>query len=155
MRNSYFNLPTYITDDNYEVKDIVSANKYKKITDDFLKENENFWYYKNIQDNTRLELLAHLEYDNSSLWDILFVINQMDNVWDLPKSEDYVSSMTETKTEEFLTLFGQERMEETLNLRRESIYTMYFNQNEKHRKFRFFYIQYLPNLIEKLKANTK
>lgn len=159
MKNTHFKLPTYITNDsngiNYKVKDIFVTYKNQKVSNEFIANNKSFWYYKDIQDNTRLELLAHTEYNDSSLWDILFVINQMDNIWDLPKSEDYVNELAQQKVDEFALLFGKSRMQETLELRTQELYQKYFDLNEKHRRFRFINKQQIPNLMELIKAGIK
>jgi hypothetical protein len=112
------------------------------------------WYYQNIQDNTRLELLSLLEYKSSTYWDILFFINQMDNVWDLPKSEDYVNTLVDNKMQAFNLLFTEARMQETKDIRRAELYETYFNLNEKHRRFRFINKEHIPNLMELMKAGT-
>jgi len=152
MRNTYFNLPTFNTEDGFTVKDIIATNKYKKLSDEFLAENNKYWYYKNIHDDSRLELIAYTEYQDSSLWDILFIINQMDNVWDLPKSGDYINTISEQKVKKFNELFGASRMNETLTFRTQQIYDQYFELNEKHRRFRFIYSEYIPNFLEQIKA---
>lgn len=153
MKNSYFTLPYYDTED-FQIRDIFPTKKNKKLTNKTLEDYAHFWYYKNIQDNTRLELLSQTEYSSSMYWDILFLINQMDNIWDLPKSEDYINTLVDNRIEDFKLLFTEERMQETLALRKAELYQQYFNDNEKHRRFRFINKEHIPNLTELMKAGA-
>lgn len=151
MKNSYFSFP-YYTDGDFQFRDIFQTTRNKKLDTTFINNNPDYWYYKNIQDNTRLDVIAYKEYNDSSMWDILFYINQMDNIWDLPKSEDYINTLTEDKMREFDNLFGSDRIDETRTLRRAEIYKDLFSQNEKHRRFRFINKKYIPTLIATIKG---
>lgn len=155
MKNTHFKFPYYTTEDGIQLRDIFSVYKNKKLSDKFISDLSGFWYYKNVQDNTRLELLAYTEYSDSSMWDILFLINQMDNVWDLPKSEDYIATVVQEKMDEFNFLFSEARMAETKDMREKELYEMYFQLNEKHRKLRFINKQHIPNFLEAVREYNK
>ena len=135
MYNSYFNLPTYDIDSTYRVADIFLQHKNRKFSDLFISDNEDAWYYIIIPDNALLEQIAYQEYDNSSYWDLLFMINQMDTPFDLPKSAD----MVEYKVEEHLVEWKKRFPnfpDDLLEEKRAELQIEYTDVNEKHRKFR-------------------
>jgi hypothetical protein len=146
MQNSYINIPS-LTIGNYQVGNIFGTTKNNPITDKFIQDNNHMWYYKEIVSDTRLELLAYQEYNDSKMWDILFKVNQMETLFDLPTNGDNII----LRVEEFLAkLEAKIGVITHLSYRKEledklvEEFTIY---NEKHRRFRFIKSQYISQLL--------
>lgn len=171
MTNSYFNYST-ITESSYTFSNIFSTRKNKNISDSFLLNNDYLFYYKDIVNDTRLELLSYTEYNDSKYWDLLFYINNMDNIFDLPNSNDIVVNKATNKLVAFEAKFGAlstntlisdalyisfygssfDRLSSVNNKSiRDYYYDMYFREaelsNETHRHFRFVKSKYISQLL--------
>lgn len=145
MLNTYFNLPTYITSDNYQVANIFPTYKNLKIPASIL--SQNMFYYKDIPDDTRLDLLAYLEYGDSKYWDVLFYINNMDHVFDLPTNGDNVILSATKKLNNLEAKLGNISSTELRNQTYEKYLLEAVTTNERHRNFRFVQRAYLPALL--------
>jgi hypothetical protein len=134
----------------YSVDNISSSSYKTPVSDSFLNLRKHMFYYSIIPNNSRLELLAHLEYNDSSMWDILFVINKMNSVFSLPQSADILYYKLEEKIALWQNTFKLSA--EDLEIYKEAWYLELEIENEKHRKFRFVKKEYITQLITDLKA---
>jgi hypothetical protein len=146
MQNSYFNLPIITTAENYILGNIFPTKKSLRITQSFIDNNSAMWYYKQIPDDSRLELLAYIEYGDSKYWDILFYINNMVNIFDLPTNGDNIISRAHDKLTKREAKFGVINNALLRNSIQDEYLTESFNNNEKYRTFRFIKTEYISQL---------
>jgi hypothetical protein len=144
MYNSVLNFPK-IQVEGKEYFNIFLLDKNK--TFEFIDNNPQMFYAKLILDDSKLEALAFKEYNDSSLWDMLLIINKLDSVFDLPKSPDYIHSKTESELSSWIGKF-QINNEAIIKSKRQEIYNKNFALNEKHRNFKFLYLEYITVFLE-------
>jgi hypothetical protein len=145
MTNSFFNLPSY-TLGNYSFKNIFPTYKNLPILSTILN-NKQYFYYKTIADDTRLELLSFTEYGESKYWDVLFYINNMEHIFDLPTNGDNLINRVQAKLLNYETKFGAILNSTVRNERYNTYFSELDTNNELHRNFRFVRKEYLPMII--------
>jgi hypothetical protein len=171
LTNSYFNYST-ITEGDYSFGNIFPTRKNKNISNTFLLNNDYLFYYKDIVNDTRLELLSYTEYNDAKYWDLLFYINNMDNIFDLPNSNDIIVNKAINKLIAFETKFGAlstntlisddlyisfygSKFDRISSVNNKSIRDYYYDgylqefelSNETHRHFRFVKSKYISQLL--------
>lgn len=122
--------------------DIIKLRKY-------IKSNLNMFYMKNVNDNLRFEVLAYKEYKDSSLWDILFLLNYGDEgMFNFVKSDEWVNKEIETELNKQIQMykpyFDYKKLKEVIKERIE-------NKNDKNRKVLFIKPEYIPVFKEAIK----
>lgn len=141
MLNSYFNLPQIIVDD-YNFSNIFPTYKNLNILQSFIDSNPILFYYIDLPDDSRLELISYNEYNDSKYWDVLFYINNMENIFDLPTNYDNLNDEINKKISDYVDLVGSITQENI-----DKIKTNILNNNEKHRRFRMVKKDYLKQVV--------
>lgn len=147
MNNTYFNMKDTITEENYTFSNIFASRKNQNITNTFITDNPHYWYYKDIQDDTRLEVLSYFEYNDSKYWDLLFYINDMDSIFDLPTNGDNIIAKVNSKVQDFETKFGIITDIVIKNQQYDTFLSEVTILNEKHRRFRFIKPSYISQFL--------
>jgi hypothetical protein len=147
MINTVYNFNETTSFSNYTITDVFS----KTIT--LVPENitvYNDWFtYINVDDGRTLVDIAYDVYNNSNLWDLIFIINNMDTVFDLPKHNDYVYSVVDNRFAVWTAMFPHLSQTELDNTKARFLEEEIAN-NEKHRKIILLKSQYLPRFTELL-----
>jgi hypothetical protein len=147
MTNSYFNLSTIDTTDEYTFNNIFTSKKNISVAQDFLDTYSYMWYYKSIPDDSRLELISYLEYGDGKYWDMLFFINNMESIFSLPTNGDNVIHSTNDKLASFENKFGVINDAALRSSKYEEYLLEAQNINELHRTFRFINTAFIPQLL--------
>jgi hypothetical protein len=150
MTNSILIYPSYtvtVNGGNITFDNIFNTNKIYGLSLTFASDYDYMFYYKEIQDDTRLDLLAFREYNNSSYWDLLFYINEMESIFDLPTNYDNVHGMALEKLEKMEAKIGVIKSPVLRNETFQRLLDETIQQNEKHRKFRFVRPEYISQLV--------
>jgi len=61
------------------------------------------WYQ--INDNSTLEQVSQILYNNASFWDILLIINHKNALFDMPYEYDQLVASVETQIQNYITQF--------------------------------------------------
>jgi hypothetical protein len=149
MLNRIFNFPTIIVDDTYQFDNIFVYDKTAVYS--IVDNNPYMFYTKVCQDDEKLESLAYREYNDSSLWDILFVINKMESVYDLPKNQDIVYNESIDYFNEWKTKFPYITDQKTLDNVFNNIHSQKIADNEKYRVLLYIYTDYLTIFLDQVK----
>lgn len=149
MNNSYIILPKYDYNETYSLSDIFQTNKNTVLSDAFLSDNKDAFYYITLRDNMSLEQVSYTQYKRSDYWDLLMKINQMDSPFCLPKSIECVVNNVEADLEKWSAKFPN-YPESLLDEKRIEIEDYYTQLNELHRTFRCVKERYIPLLFEVL-----
>lgn len=129
MKNTFYKFKKY-------ENEVAIFHKYPVIKHipDYVLNNPSYYSVYSLQDDDRLEYISHRLYGTTDFWDILFLINNMDNTFNLPKSHEYVYKRTEDNFNDFLSKFvvSEQRKESLFNelLDEEMI------KNDKYRQFK-------------------
>ena len=124
---------------------------FKKLRD-YIKSNLNMFYMKTVQENIRFEVLAMREYNDSSIWDILFLLNYGEyGFMNFIKDNDWVQNVIESEYQEQVNFYG-------LNYNKARLYSQIAERiegkNEVNRKVFFIHREYIPKFKEDLKGMT-
>lgn len=119
---------------------------------EYIKNNLNMFYMKTVQENIRFEVLAMREYNDSSIWDILFLLNYGEyGFMNFVKDNDWVQNVIESEYQEQVNFYG-------LNYNKARLYSQIAERiegkNEVNRKVFFIHREYIPKFKEDLKGMT-
>ena len=119
---------------------------------EYIKNNLNMFYMKTVQENIRFEVLAMREYNDSSIWDILFLLNYGEyGFMNFIKDNDWVQNVIESEYQEQVNFYG-------LNYNKARLYSQIAERiegkNEVNRKVFFIHREYIPKFKEDLKGMT-
>ncbi|CBZ42187.1 hypothetical protein [Campylobacter phage CP81] len=114
-----------------------------------MKNNLSMFYVKEMNDNVRFEVLALREYNDSSLWDILMILNFGENgILNFAKGDTWVSDNAENQYKEQQEYFSP-------NFKPEDLYNQILSKiqkkNESRRKVIFIKRQFIPQFKESIK----
>lgn len=147
MINTVFTYNSTASFGDYTIQDIYSKSLTLNSTQ--VSAYSNWFYTVLVQDGQRLEELANTIYDNANLWDIIFIINNMDTVFDLPKSSDYVYSVVQDRLNNWVSMFPNTTTDRLSQLEQQFLEEE-TAKNELHRYVTVLYPQYLPRFQELL-----
>lgn len=141
-----FNSISYLgyTIDNIFEKNIVLDNTSVTTYSD--------WFgYTTINDGSRLDSISYNIYGSPNMWDVLFILNDMYTVFDLPKSTDYIFSVVESRLQQWIDMFPNTSADRLEELR--GVFTDEETvKNEKNRTLRYLLPQYLPRFKDLINA---
>lgn len=113
-----------------------------------ISDNPDYFYYKLLDDDYRFENLSYKEYGDSSYWDILMIINLMEEtMYSLPKNYNYILSKCEEINNKMEAYFQNLNVDKNL----EELIKKGEERNDERRKVRFIRKEYIPTFSEKLK----
>jgi hypothetical protein len=149
MLNRIFNFPSITINNTYQFDNVFVYDKSAVYS--IVDANSHMFYTKVCQDDEKLEALAYKEYNDSSLWDVLFVINKMKSVYDLPKNQDIVYSESVDYFNEWKAKFPYIQNQQTLDNIFKAIHSRKVTSNEKYRVIRYIYPDYLTVFLDQVK----
>lgn len=148
MKNNIFNLD-YYTWNNNEVKNPFNFNTKK--AKEILEKYPYMFYTKIIVDNVRPEVLAYKEYNDSSLWDIIVMLNYTNTLWIFPKDQDWIDEQSEARVDLWEKTFSVTLSTEKRAQKKEEFRLEFEEENEKRRTVILLKKEYLTLFKEKFK----
>ena len=148
MTNSflnYNNTTSFSTD--YTISNIYS--NIITLNTSVLSLNSSWYYTVIIEPGRRLEDIAFQHYNNSNLWDMLYVLNEMDSVFSLPKSDDYIYAVVEDKVNKWLATFPDTN-QDMIDSISSDIEAIEVANNVKYQNFKILYPAYVSRFQELL-----
>ncbi|ANH51287.1 hypothetical protein PC5_00168 [Campylobacter phage PC5] len=147
MKNSILNNKIMVDFNGFSLSPTYSVNIPK--LREFMKNNLSMFYVKEMNDNVRFEVLALREYNDSSLWDILMILNFGENgILNFAKGDTWVSDNAENQYKEQQKYFSP-------NFKPEDLYNQILSKiqkkNESRRKVIFIKRQFIPQFKESIK----
>ena len=147
MTNTIYNITTQTSFGEYIIADIF--NKSITLNESSVSAYDSWFDYIDVNNSDRLDSLAYRIYNNTNVWDVLFVINSMNTVFDLPKSDDYLYKLSEEALSKWMRIFP-----DTSSERQKELLDGYFKENEaineKYRRLKIIKPQYLSRFTELL-----
>jgi len=150
MNNKYF-IFKRVKIGNNSIKNTTDLNLLPRIPDIF-KGND---YIKEllIEDNTLIEQISYRLYDTTDYWDLLFVLNNMTNLNQLPKEEDIILRRADNIYKKWLEVNQSTVIYEDLNIEEKykNILKEEEEKNEKYRYFKYISSSHISEVMNELK----
>jgi len=150
MNNKYF-IFKRVKIGNNSIKNTTDLNLLPRIPDIF-KGND---YIKEllIEDNTLIEQISYRLYDTTDYWDLLFVLNNMTNLNQLPKEEDIILRRADNIYKKWLEVNQSTVIYEGLNIEEKykNILKEEEEKNEKYRYFKYISSSHISEVMNELK----
>lgn len=84
----------------FEVPDYFSKSINVKDFFDNMKDVESFYIIKKIEDDDRIERIQYEYYEDPSYWDLILLINGMEQLFDMPMQENLSEPLTDKTLKE-------------------------------------------------------
>lgn len=125
---------------------IIDIPRFKE----YIKANKNMFYMKDVIDNVRFEVLAYKEYGtDSSLWDILFLLNYGEyGFMNFVKDNDWVQNVIDDEFTVEKKFYGYNYNEERL---KNQISNKIIKKNDINRKVIFIKQEYISKFKDDIK----
>ena len=125
---------------------IIDITRFKE----YIKANKNMFYMKDVIDNVRFEVLAYKEYGtDSSLWDILFLLNYGEyGFMNFVKDNDWVQNVIDDEFTVEKKFYGYNYNEERL---KNQISNKIIKKNDINRKVIFIKQEYISKFKDDIK----
>lgn len=91
--NSIINFTETLT---YKEKMFVNFNKFITVPDEVFNTNRYF-YYITVPNDTRLDIISVKEYNTNIYMDLIFVVNKMTSMFDLPRNDSYLKNIIDER----------------------------------------------------------
>lgn len=148
MNNSVLLKTKQVSYNNKQLSPINRVNM--KRLKEYILNNLNQFYTAEVQNDIRFEVLAYRVYQDSSLWDILMLLNYSeDGVFGFAKNSDWVNDTIENRFNKMNTYFlPYINKQEMVNMVSDKVET----ENETKRTVLFIKEEYVPKFREDLKS---
>lgn len=148
--NSIFTFTKTLTTDKQE---FVNFNKLIIVPPSVFTTTKYF-YYISAPDDTRLDILSVQEYNTNLYADLIFLINKMTSVFDLPRNISFVEETIDTDYNKYVAPLNITNTSQLTFIRR-NIARKYYRKNELYRNLRMVKPDYIKEVIEVIKnANS-
>lgn len=148
MKNSVLNNKINVSFNGFSLSPTYAVNIPK--LREFMKNNLSLFYVKEMNDDVRFEVLAMREYNDSSLWDILMILNFGENgILNYAKSDTWINDNTDNQYEEQQEYYSPNFVADDLY---NQILTKFQNKNEARRKVIFIKREFIPQFKEEIKG---
>ena len=133
-------------------KVFVNFNKFITIPDEIFN-STRYFYYITVPNDTRLDIISFKEYGSNIYADLIFYVNKMTSVFDLPKNDSYVKNIIDNQYQEYI----DKGIVDTNLL--EAIYKniteKFTRENELHRNLRMVKPDYINEVIGIIKNGNR
>lgn len=144
--NSIFNFTNKLTTDT---KEFINFNQLISVPSTIF-ETQKYFYYITVPNDTRLDILSVEAYGINIYSDLIFIINKMSSIFDLPKSESYVRGIIDEKYKYYTNTLN---IKSTILLNKiyENLENKHNKENELYRNLRMVRSEYLTEVIGLIK----
>ena len=133
-------------------KVFVNFNKFITIPDEIFN-NTRYFYYITVPNDTRLDIISFKEYGSNIYADLIFYVNKMTSVFDLPKNDSYVKNIIDKHYQEYIDKeIINKKLLEAIH---KNITEKFTRENELHRNLRMVKPDYINEVIGIIKNGNR
>ena len=133
-------------------KVFVNFNKFITIPDEIFN-STRYFYYITVSNDTRLDIISFKEYGSNIYADLIFYVNKMTSVFDLPKNDSYVKNIIDTHYQEYIDKeIVNKKLLEAIH---KNITEKFTRENELHRNLRMVKPDYINEVIGIIKNGNR
>ena len=133
-------------------KVFVNFNKFITIPDEIFN-STRYFYYITVPNDTRLDIISFKEYGSNIYADLIFYVNKMTSVFDLPKNDSYVKNIIDTHYQEYIDKeIVNKKLLEAIH---KNITEKFTRENELHRNLRMVKPDYINEVIGIIKNGNR
>lgn len=152
MKNTLLNfvqteVPGVDASDTYYIQDY--TNLYFKIDPKYYTDAKYFEYYQ-VADDELVDYISYKKYDTVQRWDLILIMNNINSPIELPKSYNTVLSKGEMMFNRWNDIYGLNKPEWYLDLKRKYFISLASTENEKYRVIKLVRKPYMTQFMYEL-----
>jgi len=150
MENTVLNynkieIPNYLGDNDTVIMRNITDSHYE-FSDKYY--NEKYYDVAVINDDERLDNIAHRYYNDVNKWDLIMLFNQIDSPLLLPKNYNFVLERANIWYELWYNTYGDYKPDWFLSQKKAYFVQLSAKENEKYRSIKLLKKQYIVEIMK-------